>query len=137
MVVHLELDLDQVPEFDPCASVRTSSWPTRWLDKIQFKLRERMRMENDEQLQFLLKHLLQEALEVNTCTKMLLLKLLIFYICILGMQGFKSDLFEYCERRHGTTSIEICQMAEFSSPNGILHQCKILDAQSSYFGPTK
>lgn len=65
MVVHLELDLDQVPEFDPCSTVRTSSWPNRWLEKIQFKLCDRMRRENDEQLQFLLKHLLQEAEEVN------------------------------------------------------------------------
>ena len=66
MVVHLQLDLDHVPEFDPCSTIRTSTWPGRWLEQIQFKLCDRMRQENDEQLQFLLKHLFQEAVEVKT-----------------------------------------------------------------------
>ena len=64
MVVHLEIDLDQVPEFDPCSSVRTSNWPNHWLQTVQFKLLRRMQHENDEQLQYLLKHLLEEAIEV-------------------------------------------------------------------------
>jgi len=65
MVVHLDIDLDQVPEFDPCSSVRTSNWPNLWLQTIQFKLLGRMRHENNQQLQSTLKHLLDEAKEVR------------------------------------------------------------------------
>ena len=66
MVVHLDIDLDKVEEFDPFSSVRRSSWPNRWLEMVQLKLIEQMKVENEEKLQSTLKHLLGEAKEVKT-----------------------------------------------------------------------
>ena len=66
MVVHLDLDLTQVIQFNPNANLRGSIWPNKWLDKIQQKLVKRMSTEAEEQLQLTLKHLWLEANEVIT-----------------------------------------------------------------------
>ena len=65
MVVHLEMDLTKVVEFDPKSSFRESPWANQWLNMVKRKLTKQMLAENDNQLQLTLKHLMAEAEEVK------------------------------------------------------------------------
>ena len=65
MVIHIELDLDQVCGFDPLGTLTNASWPNQWLETIRQKLINRMNSENEQQLQSTLKHLMEEAKEVS------------------------------------------------------------------------
>ena len=65
MVIHIELDLNQVVGFEPWGNLTESAWPTQWLETIRTKLCDRMNSENKNQLQLTLKHLLEEAREVS------------------------------------------------------------------------
>ena len=64
--MHFDMDLNDVVGFDPTSSLSGSPWPNQWLDKIKQKMLHRMDKENENQLQFVLKHLLDEAREVKS-----------------------------------------------------------------------
>lgn len=65
MAMHIEMDLNDVTGFDPTSTLTGSPWPNHWLTKIKQKFVHRMSMENENQLQFTLNHLLAEAREVR------------------------------------------------------------------------